>query len=156
MRKITPIFQNTLQKTEDWLSDVTTELGYEDIPAAYTSFRAVTHALRDRLTPSEAANLASNMPMLVRGFYFEGWRPEADTQRRYRHKQEFLDHVAKLHPRLSGDAVEDTVRGVFRVLGRHVPEGEIRDVKAQLPEDLRALWPEQQQTRPPSGDQAQL
>ena len=36
---------------------------------------------------------------------------------------------------------EEVIRGVFTVISNHVPEGEIDDVKANLPEELKHLWP---------------
>lgn len=140
--KILPLFQNSLEKTEDWMDDVMAELGYDDPAAAYSTLRAVLHVLRDRLTPGEAADLASNMPMIVRGFYYEGWRPAAEERpERYRHKEEFLDRVSAIYSRLQDDDVEKAVAGIFRVLSRHIPQGEIADIKGQLPEDVRSLWP---------------
>lgn len=141
--KILPLFQSSLENTEHWMDDVMSELGYDDPAVAFCTLRAVVHALRDRLTPAEAADLASNMPMLIRGIFFEGWRPTAlDRPARYRHKQEFLDRVSAVYTRLQEEDVEKTVAGIFRVLSRHIPQGEIADIKNQLPEDVRALWSE--------------
>jgi uncharacterized protein (DUF2267 family) len=74
-RKTSPdVFEGTLQKTQVWLNDLMFELDWEDRPQkAYLALRTVLHALRDRLTVEEAVQLGAQLPMLVRGFYFEGW-----------------------------------------------------------------------------------
>jgi len=48
------------------------DLHSEDRHHADVALSAVLHALRDRLTVSEAAQLGAQLPMLVRGFYYEG------------------------------------------------------------------------------------
>jgi hypothetical protein len=55
------------------------------------------HALRDCLIVDEAVNLGAQLPMLIRGFYYEGWRPEGRPFK-YRHKEEFFAQVAKTLP----------------------------------------------------------
>ncbi|MCS6927126.1 MAG: DUF2267 domain-containing protein, partial [Candidatus Binatia bacterium] len=87
------IFDTTLQKTHIWLNDVMQELGWEEERhRAYLALRTVLHALRDRLTLEEAVDLGAQLPMLIRGFYYEGWTPHR-VPRRERHKEEFLAHV---------------------------------------------------------------
>lgn len=71
------VFDRTLQKTNLWLGDVMAELDTEDRHQAYSALRATLHALRDRLTVDEAAQLAAQLPLLVRGIYYENWRPAA-------------------------------------------------------------------------------
>jgi hypothetical protein len=72
------VFETTIQKTNSLLKDIDEELGWGDRrKQAYAGLRAVLHALRDRLPVTEAANFAAQLPMLVRGFYFEGWKPES-------------------------------------------------------------------------------
>jgi uncharacterized protein (DUF2267 family) len=68
------------------------ELGWEDAHKAYQALRLVLHTLRDRLTVEEAVQFAAQLPMLVRGFYYEGWAPTGNPLK-HRHKQEFLSNI---------------------------------------------------------------
>jgi uncharacterized protein (DUF2267 family) len=133
------VFDRTLHKTYEWLADLMRLLRVDDRRMAYRALRATLHALRDRLTVEEVAQLGAQLPMLVRGFYYEGWDPTAKPLT-LRHKDEFLGRVAS---RLTNDDVEPetAARGVFALLAERVTQGEIEDVKHILPSELRALWP---------------
>jgi len=135
------VFDTTLQKTNTWLRDLMEELFWEDRHKAYLAFRAVLHALRDRLTVEEVAQLGAQLPMLIRGFYYEGWDP-TNKPLRERHREQFLAHVRQ--PFRDDDQIdpEEVARAVFTVLHRRVTEGEIEDVKHILPAEIRALWPD--------------
>jgi uncharacterized protein (DUF2267 family) len=132
-------FDETIEKTNVWLQQVEAAMGWEDRHKAYMALRAVLHALRDRLLPNEAVDLAAQLPMLVRGFFYEGWRP-ADKPRKYRHKQEFLDQVTKEAPWLKGTELERAVTAVFGLLSSEVSSGETAQVRHGLPAELRELW----------------
>ena len=134
------LFSNTLQKTHLWLKDLAEELRWEDQHQAYLALRATLHALRDRLTVDEAAHLGAQLPMLIRGFYYEGWSP-ADKPVRERHKEEFCAHVKEYFQREENIDAEKIVRGVFKTLSRRITEGEIEDIKHIMPPELRQLWP---------------
>ena len=68
---------------------------------AYNALRAVLHALRDRLTPEQAVHLGTQLPILVRGVYYEGWRLAAKPSDE-RQTNEFAANVgAQLPPRVS-------------------------------------------------------
>jgi len=132
-------FDTTVQKTNIWLDQIMTELGTMDRHQAYHALRVVLHALRDRLTVEETVQLGAQLPMLVRGFYYEGWNPAGKPGKA--HREEFLDTIrAGFRPRENVDP-EHIARAVFKVVAAHISEGEIRDVKNILPKDLRALWP---------------
>jgi uncharacterized protein (DUF2267 family) len=131
------LFANTIEKTALWLEDLAQELGNISLERAYSILRAVLHALRDRLTVDEAVTLGAQLPMLVRGFYYEGWRP-AGRPERYRHKEEFFQQVCRHYPGLTEP--EQAVRGVFQFLEGHVTGGELKHVREQLPPEIRALW----------------
>lgn len=134
------IFSSTTQKTNDWLRDLMAELHWDDPRHAYVAMRATLHTLRDRLTVEEAAQFAAQMPMLVRGFYYEGWKP-ARVPQRIRHADEFLRQVQnEMRAELPGD-IRSIVRAVFAVLEQRLSEGEVSDVIQLLPKELRELWP---------------
>jgi uncharacterized protein (DUF2267 family) len=135
------VFDNTLQKTNRWLNDAMRLLDTKDKHMAYLAFRSTLHALRDRMTVEEVAQLAAQLPMLMRGLYYEGWDPTGKPLK-LRTREEFLDRVAQELPR-AGDGMdpEPLARAVFVVLGERLTEGEIEDLKASLPEKIRELWP---------------
>jgi uncharacterized protein (DUF2267 family) len=132
------LFSSTLQKTYLWLREVQDELCLEDEAKAYLALKATLHALRDRLTVEEAAHLGAQLPMLIRGMYYEGWSP-AGKPLKERRKAAFLTQVQEYF-RAGELDTEPIVRGVFTVLAKHVTTGEIADVKQMLAPELRELW----------------
>ncbi len=139
------VFDTTIQKTNSWLKEVMKELGTDDRHLAYLALRAVLHALRDRLTVEEVAELGAQLPMLIRGFYYEGWDPTGKPVKE-RHREDFLNNIRRYFKtaRYAEPNVdpEEVARAVFRVLARRISEGEIEDVIHILPRELRELWPE--------------
>jgi uncharacterized protein (DUF2267 family) len=135
------LFDGTLQKTQIWLNDLMSELGWENHPhKAYLALRTVLHALRDRLTLEEAVQLGAQLPMLVRGFYYEGWTLKGKPHKE-RHKEDFLAHIKEAFKDDVTVRPESIARAVFKVLVRHTSKGEIEDVKNMLPKALQELWP---------------
>jgi uncharacterized protein (DUF2267 family) len=127
--------------TNTWLKELMAELGWEDREQAYHALRAVLHALRDRLTVVEAADLGAQLPMLIRGLYYEGWTPTGKPVKE-RKREEFLSHISAAFPGKAAIFPESVAWGVFKVLQAHVSSGEIGDVKYVLPAQIRSLWPE--------------
>lgn len=133
------LFTETIEKTGNWLQELLPDLRSTHPQQAYSVLRAVLHTLRDRLSVGEAADLGAQLPMLVRGFYYEGWRPGGHPPK-IRHREEFLQHVQELYPGLAEEDRERAVGAVFKLLARHVTGGELKQVKDQLPADIRSLW----------------
>jgi uncharacterized protein (DUF2267 family) len=132
-------FDKTLQSTNLWLKDVQDELRWKDRHRAYLALRAVLRTLRDCLHVEQAVDLGAQLPMLLRGMYYEGWLPAKVPLRM--ELDEFLEHV-RLHfkdePRLDA---QQLVQGVFRVMAHHVSRGGLRGVKHMLAGEIQALWP---------------
>lgn len=136
-----PAFDKTLQKANHWLRELQIAMGCQERQTAYTALRAVLHATRDRIPPNEAADLAAQLPMLIRGLFYEGWRP-ANKPLKYRHRKEFLARVAKEAPALEEDEIEAAVTAVFGTLASELGPGETDQVRALLPAEIRELWPQ--------------
>ena len=142
MTSISHMWDPTIAKSNEWLTELGKELGSENANVLLPALRSVLHALRDRLQPDEAAELATQLPLLLKGVYFDGWNPSA-TPVKARTKGEFLTLV--LQSLLAGTSQADAeryTRAVFKLLAAHVSSGEVRDVLGMLPADLKALWPE--------------
>ena len=135
---------HAVQQTQEWLKELRNNGDLADEGAAYRLLRVVLHQLRDRLNVDEAVHLGAQLPLIVRGIYYEGWRP-SHTPEKIRSRQEFLDKVTlKLLP--NRIAAEPAVRDVFMLLTHHCDPGEIADVIDQLPAELKELWPETART----------
>ncbi len=135
------VFDGTLHKTQIWLNDIMTDLEWHEQPhKAYLALRTVLHALRDRLTIEEAVQLGAQLPMLVRGLYYEGWTLK-NKPHKERHKEDFLDHIKEVFKEDYTSRPESIARAVFKTLARHTSEGEISDVKNILPKALHELGP---------------
>ena len=132
------ILQHSVEQARHWIDETAAELGDEDRKAAYRALKSVLHALRDRSTVEESAQLASQLPELIRGAFYENWRP-ARTPERYRNAAAFLDRVRD-HAGLAGETEASfAVNAVMTVLHRHVSEGELADVLATMPAPVRDL-----------------
>jgi len=133
------VFDKTLQTTHIWLDEIMAELG-PDRQRAYHALRAVLPALRDRLPLNLAAHLGAQLPLLVRGIYYDNWHPQPDTSRE-RKQEEFLERVGAGLEGIRPIDVKEATQVVFGVIGRHVSEGQVEKVKQALPKDILALWP---------------
>jgi uncharacterized protein (DUF2267 family) len=132
---------HSIQETNIWFKALTEKLHFKDRHHAYSAVRAVLHALRDRLTPEMAVHLGAQLPMLVRGLYYEGWHM-AGKPTKDRSTQEFADHVLEqLPPQFPIDPLTVT-RAVFEILWERLDPGESAKVIDHLPLPLRALWPQ--------------
>jgi uncharacterized protein (DUF2267 family) len=132
------IIELNVEKAHVWLNGIGAELGGEGQQYAYRVLRAVLHTLRDRLTVDVAANLAAQLPTLIRGIYYENWRP-SQTPSAIHDVDAFLARVAA-EGGLAGETEASlAVAAVARVLREHVSAGEIEHVLAVLPDGLKVL-----------------
>jgi uncharacterized protein (DUF2267 family) len=133
------VFDTTISKTINLLNDTCDEFGWPEERRfqAYKALRSVLHEVRDRLPVIEAANLAAQLPMLVRGFYYEGWKPESTPRKT--HRQQFLDDIQATFQLSVDGGPARLVDGVLRTLSRHIDPGIMDNIQQELPSDLRPL-----------------
>jgi uncharacterized protein (DUF2267 family) len=133
------VFDRTLQITNTWLGELMDAMHWNDRHKAYHALRAVLHTLRDRLPVNVAVHLGAQLPMLVRGLYYEGWHP-ADKPLKERSRDEFVAHVTEAFLFDVEAEPERITRAVFRIMSKHITAGEAEKVKLVLPEPIRELW----------------
>lgn len=121
---------------QDWLRAIAEQLDCRDLRTAYHALRAVLHVMRDRLPLPDAVAFGAQLPLLIRGIYYESWSPHAPPPRAC-HVEEFLgliernlaDADIKLGPQQVADAVFNQLRAhlfptdVERVLPAAMPPG---------------------------------
>jgi uncharacterized protein (DUF2267 family) len=137
-----PVFDETIHLTNAWLNEVMEALGWDDRHRAYLALRLTLQGLRDCLTVEEAAQLSAQLPMLVRGFYFEGWHP-AHKPVEERGREAFVRRVQEGFRQMPADEpidAADVVQAVFGLLMRRLSDGG-RGARQRLPKSLRELWP---------------
>ncbi|HRD28068.1 MAG TPA: DUF2267 domain-containing protein [Caulobacter sp.] len=135
-----PVFDTTVQETNRWLARVQAMLPASSRQQAYAATRAVLHVLRDRLPMDAVLGLSAQMPMLMRGLFLEGWRPDAGPTA-IRTPEAFRDAVADRLPAGFPRSAEAITPAVFAVLADRIDPGETDKLRRHLPESLRALWP---------------
>ncbi|MFY1632009.1 DUF2267 domain-containing protein [Solwaraspora sp. WMMB335] len=129
----------TVARTNRMLGEIEQVFGW---PAqrrhqSYVALTAVLHALRDRLPLAEVVHLGAQLPMLVRGMYYEGWDPTSAPAKLDR--DEFVARVRRDFRFDVDGGAERLIQVVTQVLRRHVSDGEWRDVRATVPAELRGL-----------------
>ncbi|MFL6728900.1 MAG: DUF2267 domain-containing protein [Sphingomicrobium sp.] len=132
------VFDRTVETTHVWLNEICDEIG-PDKQLAWKVLSTVLHKLRDRLTINLAAHLGAQLPLLIRGVYYDQFEP-GKMPSGFRSREEFVADVAKWLSDSRPVDPEKAVRAVFGVLSRHISEGQCHKVRDSLPKGLRQMW----------------
>ena len=131
--------EHTVHLTHAWINELDELLGWRSKARSYRLLRSVLQTLRDWLPVNESADFAAQLPNLLRGVYYEHWRP-AMTPVKHRSKADFL---ARIDHAFVGDPIvhtEEAVSVALKFLSTKIAAGEVADVRHALPADVRALW----------------
>jgi uncharacterized protein (DUF2267 family) len=143
------VFDKSLQTTNIWLKELTECEGIgPDRQVAWRVLGAVLHTLRDRLGVEQAAHFGAELPLIVRGLYYDRWHPAGKPDRE-RRAEEFCVRVASELSNIRPVNAEKAARAVFTVISLHVSAGQVEKIRQSLPEDIRRLWPERTATPMP-------
>jgi uncharacterized protein (DUF2267 family) len=131
------VFDKTLQTTHIWLNEIQAELG-PDRQLAWKVLSVVLHKLRDRLPVPLAVHLGAELPLLVRGVYYDQFQPS--KQPTDWDRDEFVAEVQQGLTDIRPVNAQQAISAVLAVLSHHMPRGQIEKVKNALPENLRQSW----------------
>ena len=133
------VFDKTLQTTNRWLGDIEETIGPHR-QLAWHTLGAVLRTLRDRLPIEVAAHLGAQLPILVRGIFYDQWLPTREPQK-WRSREEFLERVAEKMEGTRPVNVSEATRAVFATMSHYVTPELLDKVRDALPQDVRELWP---------------
>lgn len=131
------VLETTLHKTHEWLGAISDQ-SHLDTHESYQALRAVLQTLRDRLPADESAHLAAQLPLLIRGIFFEGWRPSVVPLKG--DLEEFLQAVSE---KIVTPRPLDTLlitQQVFAVMNRFLGRGEIEKLQGLLNKKMQVLF----------------
>jgi uncharacterized protein (DUF2267 family) len=132
------VFDKTIQATNIWLDEIMAALG-PDRQVAWKVLSTVLHKLRDRLSVEDAAHLGAQLPLLVRGAYYDQYQParqpsDCDSIDAFTAEVgKWLSDIRPVDPKAA-------TRAVFGVLLRHIDLGQITKVQGVLPVSIRKFW----------------
>ena len=134
------VIDHTVQITHEWINELAGRLGWSSRRSALRLLRTVLHIVRDHLRTDELAQFSAQLPLLLRGMLFEGWVPKR-TPITERSTEQFVSAIEE-H---LGDTEEyrgpEDIKYVFELLNARLSVGEVTDIRACLPGDIRAFWP---------------
>ncbi|MGI5827633.1 MAG: DUF2267 domain-containing protein [Patescibacteria group bacterium] len=133
-------FDRTVQQTNEILGKIEETFNWQGRRnQSYAALRTVIQTLRDRLPVKQAVNFGSQLPMLVKGIYYEGWDPDKVPMRM--DEEEFLNRIRQEFPfSLREDVnIRDVTKIILTVIMNRISKGEVEDIKANLPEDVASL-----------------
>lgn len=132
------VFDTTLQKTNELLKNIEDNFGWEGRRhQSYQALRAVLHALRDRLPIDDAVNFAAQLPLLIKGIFYDNWSSEDVPVRM--NEQEFLDRVRQDFTFDTGGGTKYLVRVVMNEVLNTMDVGERKKLIRMLPRDIGEL-----------------
>lgn len=143
-------FDEALQTANVWLKDVMDVLGWTEATQAHQALKIVLHEVRDRLPVPLAANFSAQMPLIVRGIFFEGWSPGSERATD-RSLETFLAPIADAFRNFPGVKADAVAAAVFEVLSMYISPGEIENVLQALPKPIRDLGKASIRTTPTAG-----
>ena len=133
-----PVFDKTVQTTNIWLDQIMERLG-PDRQVAWKVLSTVLHKLRDRLPVEAAAHLGAQLPLLVRGAYYDQFQP-ARQPGACRSREDFVAEVAEWLADTRPVDPEEAIAAVLDMLSRNIDPGQVEKIKGVLPEPIRRMW----------------
>lgn len=130
--------ERTVHRTYEWLAELSNLLGIEDRAEAYRTLRGFLHVIRDRVTVEEAAELAAQLPTLIRGMFYEGWVP-AKTPERWRTRDAFVTRFAEQAGLAGPTQAAYAAAAVTRLLRHQLTQGQVEEALSMLPSEVREV-----------------
>ena len=134
------VLDHSVQTAHEWINELAERLDWTSKRSALRLLRTTLQHVRDHLSADELAQFSAQLPLLIRGMFFEGWVPKK-TPIKERGAAEFIEAIEAQIGTTEEYRGGKDIRAVFDLLNARLSRGEIEDVRACLSEPIRALWP---------------
>ncbi len=126
----------------EWLYDISDFLKINDLDKCAAILQAVLHKLRDHIPLNNAVHLSEQLPIMIRGLFFEAWDPNK-TPIKDRNREEFLLSVKEeLGSSYTDLNAELMVIAVFNTLAKKTSPGTINKILAVAPKGIKSVFNE--------------
>ncbi|MFT4784740.1 MAG: hypothetical protein ACI9IV_002488 [Paracoccaceae bacterium] len=134
------VIDNSVHVTHEWINGLADTLGWASNRSTLRILLVTLHRIRDHLMPEEVAQLSAQLPLLIRGMYYEGWMP-ADCPIRERSTADFIAFFdAQMVGNQDYRGPED-VTCVMTFLNGRLGTEAIGDIRRSVPPAIRDIWP---------------
>jgi uncharacterized protein (DUF2267 family) len=129
---------------DELVLQVASQMGQpEDLNCASSAIDAVLRAVRNRLSFEQSIKFLNLLPLPFKAVYIKDWNVNDHVPDRIDSMQDFIDEVHRLAPDLCSDRYKDNsvfkkaIKSVFKVIGLHVSNQDLKKELLFLPDDLR-------------------
>ncbi len=132
-------FEKHCNEANSWLIDIADNLDHPGrTDWAYGCLKAVLHTIRDRTTLEEVFHFSAQLPVMIRGIYFEGYKPSGKPEKLNANK--FMLKIKKEMGERTVVTAEEGFRVVLELLYKKTSEGEMDDLRGLMPKGIQQIW----------------
>jgi uncharacterized protein (DUF2267 family) len=138
-------FDKHCQEANRFIKNIAIQLGTpDDTGHAVRVLKCIFKALRRKLIPDESLHIVSQLPLLLKGMYVDGWdinEPISEAQT----FEEFLNDIRNNTEGEEGEDFDDDeqarkkITAVFNVLKEFISDGELDYIHDELPKEVAEM-----------------
>lgn len=133
------VIDHSVHLTHEWINELAGRLDWSSKRSALRLLRVTLHHIRDHMHVDELAQFSAQLPILIRGFFFEEWVPKT-TPIKERHAADFVAYINGLMNECEEYRGREDIKCVFDLLNARISRGEMENVRSVMSEDIRSLW----------------
>jgi uncharacterized protein (DUF2267 family) len=134
-----------VHKVNTWLLELMKEMNWDSRERALSAYRATLHTLRDLLPYHDVVHLGAQLPLILKGIYYDSWVPKDRPTFEVNTPAEFYELVRRelgsANLKFDSEAIKRFTHSIFKTMINHMGEGEMRKVKSILRENAKDIIP---------------
>ncbi|WP_298369417.1 DUF2267 domain-containing protein [uncultured Lutibacter sp.] len=126
-----------------FMKEYSEKLNIKDKDKAGRILSSILHGLREVISTEESLQFIAQLPMFLKAVYVNGW--SSQKKQRVKNIIEFIDLIHRFDGVTSENdfgSDENSIKHIkttFLVLRKYVSHGELKDIRTELPKELKSL-----------------